>query len=162
MSSERGDRPDRDSGEPTATDVARVFTLGYQGRSLQEVLAIVQQHGIAQVLDVRENARSRKPGFSSSDLEAALADAGIAYVHLPQFGCERESRHALWKGSTTREFQDRYRRKLAENRESWPDLTRRIRGSRSLLLCLERDPTQCHRAVLAERLRADGFQVQDL
>ena len=162
MCREQGNPPSDGSGDPTATTELRVFTLGYQGRSAREVLEIVRQHGIAQVLDVRESAHSRKPGFSSSDLRATLTNAGIAYVHLPEFGCERESRHALWKGAPIADFLDRYRRKLSEQDASLADLIRRARASRTLLFCLERDPSRCHRAVLGEWLRKAGFLVQDL
>ena len=155
-------RPAHRSSGPTATVELRVFTLGYQGRSLHGVLEVVQQYGIAQVLDVRENARSRKPGFSGPELEAAFAPVGIAYVHLPVLGCERESRHALWKGAPTADFMDRYRRKVTENLDTLTELARRVRNARSVLLCLERDPSRCHRAVLGERLRAEGFLVQHL
>lgn len=145
-----------------ATANVRVFTLGYQGRSVREVLEILQNCRVEQVVDVRENAQSRKPGFSSSELEIALTSVGIAYVHLPQLGCERESRHALWRGAPAADFLDQYRRKIAENRDSLTDLTRLVRGTRSILLCLERDPCRCHRVVLGEKLRAEGFLVQDL
>ena len=155
-------RPDNGPGDPIAPADPHVFTLGYQWRTVPEVLEIVRRHGITQVLDVRENAHSRKPGFSVPDLEAAFANAGIVYVHLPELGCERESRHALWNGAPTMDFLDRYRRRVAERRAALADLIRRVRGSRTLLLCLERDPSKCHRAVLGEELRAHGVPVQDL
>lgn len=157
----RDPRPNGSVGSTETADV-RVFTLGYQGRSVREVLEIAQHGGIEQVIDVRENARSRKPGFSSSELERALASVGTAYVHLPTLGCERESRQAFWRGGATADFLDRYRRKVTEDRRSLEDLARLVRRSRSLLLCLERDPRRCHRVVLGEWLRAKGFVVQDL
>ena len=162
MSGELGDRSPDGSGSRPAAIPPRVFTLGYQGRSVPEVLQIVQEHGIEQVLDVRENARSRKPGFSSSELEGAFQNEGIGYVHLPELGCDRESRHALWRGAPTVEFLDRYRRKVGEPGAPLVDLLRRVQGSRTLLLCLERDASQCHRAVLGAELSAQGCLVEDL
>jgi uncharacterized protein (DUF488 family) len=140
----------------------RVFTLGYQGRDLAEVLRAVQLHGIEQVLDVRENASSKKPGFAAADLKEALATIGVAYAHLPELGCRSESRHALWRGGPRPSFLEDYRRLLAERPQAFADLVRRIRLARSLVLCLERDPSQCHRGVLGERLRAEGILAEDL
>lgn len=162
MSSDRRDQPPSGSVTSTPPDRTDVFTLGYQGRSLREVLEIIRTRDVEQVVDVRENGRSRKPGFSSPDLRGALASVGVAYVHLPALGCDRDSRHALWRGAPTAGFLDGYRRKLAKSPGLLTDLTRVVQGTRSLLLCLERDTSRCHRAVLGEWLRAEGCLVQDL
>lgn len=140
----------------------QVFTLGYQGRDLNEVLQTVTQYAIEQVLDVRERASSRKAGFAAAELAQSLAGIGVAYVHLSELGCATGSRHSLWRGGSKERFLEEYRRRLSERPESFAELLRRIRTGRTLLLCLERDPTRCHRAVLAERLRAEGIVVQDL
>lgn len=139
-----------------------MFTLGYQGRDLGEVFQALQRHDIEQLLDVRENASSKKPGFSAAELKEALAKVGIAYAHLPELGCRSGSRHALWRGEAKESFLEEYRRRLAERPEAFTDLIQRVRSARTLLLCLERDPSRCHRAVLAERLRAEGVFVRDL
>ena len=162
MSTETRDRRVKDSDNSTATAGVRALTLGYQGRSLQEFLEIIQRNKVAQVIDVRQNARSRKPGFSALELKATLAQIGVAYVHLPELGCERESRHALWRGASADDFVNDYRRKLAEHSGALADLIQWAGKSRSLLLCLERDPARCHRTVLGEQLRANGWFVQDL
>jgi uncharacterized protein (DUF488 family) len=140
----------------------RVFTLGYQGRDLEEVLQTVQRQGVEQVIDVRENASSKKPGFAGADLREALARIGVVYVHLPELGCRSGSRHALWRGASRESFFDDYRHRLAERPHALEDLVVRIRSARTLLLCLERDPSRCHRAVLVERLHAEGILTQDL
>ena len=56
----------------------------------------------------------------------------------------------------------RYRARLEGRPEMTADLVRRTRSRRTLLLCLERDPQRCHRAVLAERLHAEGIAVVHL
>jgi uncharacterized protein (DUF488 family) len=151
--------PTSDVGPVAAIEV---FTLGYQTRDLEEVLRTVQSHRIEQVLDVREYAMSKKPGFSAAELKEALARIGVAYIHLPELGCSRGSRHALWRGKGTEAFLEEYRRRLAERPQAYAELIYRIRSARSLLLCLERDPSRCHRAVLGERVRAEGIPTQDL
>lgn len=141
---------------------ADVVALGYQGRSLSEFIGLVRTFGIEQVLDVRERAVSRKPGFSAPDLTEALARVGAVYVHLPELGCTGRSRRALWHGGSPTSFLEDYRRQLEGRPDALADLLRRVRSARCLLLCQERDPARCHRAALLERLRTEGIAVQDL
>lgn len=160
-------RPSRNLGEGDVTETrvatgVRVFTLGYQGRSLPEVLDIVRTEGIEEVLDVRENASSRKQGFDATSLKGELSKIGVRYAHLPELGCEHASRHALWRGGPREPFLVAYRQRLEDHPRAFADLVARIMGSRSLLLCMERDASRCHRAVLGERLRKGGFTVEDL
>jgi uncharacterized protein (DUF488 family) len=154
--------PARTVAEGLPDGAPRLLTLGYEGRDLAEVLEILRRHAIEQVLDVRENASSKKAGFAEDDLKEALAGIGIAYAHLSELGCARESRHALWRGGEERLFREEYRRRLAERPAAFDDLVRRVRSARTLVLCLERDPARCHRAVLTERLRAEGIESYDL
>lgn len=153
----RTSRPGAESGTR-----ATVFALGYQGRDLEEILQMVRSYGIEQVLDVREKSLSKKPGFAGLELREALARMAVAYVHLPELGCRSEARHALWRRGEKEPFFEQYRHRLAERPQALAELFRRARSSRSLLLCLERDPSRCHRAVLAERLHGEGFLVQEL
>ncbi len=166
VASPAGPRPTKGEGrrrpDRRRSSLGEVFTLGYQGRSLEDVLDILRLHRIDQVLDVRQYASSRRAGFSAHDLNATLAGIGIAYVHLPDLGCRGEARHALWRGGARAPFLEEYRRDLEGRSDSVAALFERVRGARSLLLCLERDPTRCHRAVLAEKLGDAGFVVVDL
>jgi uncharacterized protein (DUF488 family) len=148
--------------ERTPEERLRLLTLGYEGRDLPEVLEILRRHAVEQVLDVRDNASSKKAGFAEEDLKEALAGIGVAYAHLSELGCAKESRHALWRGGDEQLFREEYRRRLAERPEAFDDLVRRVRSARTLVLCLERDPARCHRAVLTERLQAEGIESYDL
>lgn len=60
----------------------RIFTIGYEGATVAEFLAALQQADVERVIDVRAVANSRRPGFSKTPLRGALAGAGIDYVHL--------------------------------------------------------------------------------
>ena len=57
--------------------------LGYEGLSIDEFCSQVLTQGVSVVVDVRLNALSRKPGFSKNGLRAALAQAGVDYLHFP-------------------------------------------------------------------------------
>ncbi len=166
MSSESDPRPrapkPRTEPRASSSNPKEVFALGYQGRDLEEVLGILRLHRIEQVLDVRKNAFSRKPGFSSTELRQALGRIGIAYVPLPQLGCRSEERRALWRGGEIERFLAEYAKLVAERPSVVADLLRRVGSARSLLLCLERDPSRCHRAVLVRMLREARFAVEEL
>ena len=63
-----------------------------------EFLAALQAAGVERVIDVRALPLSRRPGFSKTPLRAALAEAGIDYVHLKALGTPAEGRTAARAG----------------------------------------------------------------
>ncbi len=159
-------RQDRKEGQPAVgrdgAAQAKAFTVGYEGRSLSEVLSLLVRHDIHQVVDVRENAASRKPGFSGDELRATLGTLGMKYVHFPRLGCAASARHAFWEGGGEGEFRTEYRERIARRPEEITELLRAVRSSPSVLLCLEREAPRCHRWLLADRLRENGLEVEDL
>ena len=58
-----------------------IFTIGYEGTTMDAFLAALKGAGVEQVIDVRALPLSRRPGFSKNSLAATLKDAGIGYVH---------------------------------------------------------------------------------
>src|SRR6185503_14826813 len=76
-----------------------LLTIGHSTRTLDEFLTLLGAHAIAHVVDVRRVPRSRRmPHFSGPALARSLAEAGIAYTHLPDLGGMRppstEPQHA--------------------------------------------------------------------
>ena len=69
----------------------KIFTIGYEGTTVPELIAALKSRGVSQVIDVRALPLSRRPGFSKSPLKAALEEAGIAYVHLKALGTPAEA-----------------------------------------------------------------------
>ena len=148
-----GGKPDQGS---------HVLTIGYEDRDLAEILEIVHHRGVKLVLDIREAASSRKAGFNGRELNASFASLGVKYAHLPQLGCSRDERKALWRGGEREHVAEKYRQRLAERSKSVEGLVEQVRAARTLLICLERNPQRCHRSVLGEKLRMLGLQVEDL
>lgn len=140
-----------------------VLALGYEKRTIEEVLDILDEGGVTLVADVRQNAVSRKPGFSKKRLSHALNERGIGYVHLPDLGCTRTMRAAKRDGSVDRsEYVAAYREHLAVHEEAYRHLVSLARDERLAVLCMERRIDDCHRHVLVERLRSDGFDVENV
>ncbi len=76
----------------------RIFTIGYEAATMAEFLAALKGAEVERVIDVRALPLSRRPGFSKSPLRAALAEAGIEYVHLKALGTPAEGRSAARSG----------------------------------------------------------------
>jgi len=140
----------------------RLFTIGYEGATQAELIAALQQAGVARVIDVRAVPMSRKPGFSKNILAAGLKEAGIDYVHLKALGTPPAGREAARKGKMD-VMKAIYAEQL-ETPEASADAARMIAlaGEKpSALLCFERDPAGCHRTPLHEVVMPDA-EVIDL
>lgn len=141
-----------------------LYTIGYERSSSDRLIATLRDRGVATVIDVRELPLSRRAGFSKRPLTAALAEAGIAYVHLKGLGTPKEGRVAAHSGDMER-FWRIVADKLATP-EAEHDLARAagIAGAApACLLCVEAEPHHCHRLRVAELLHSRfGFGVEHL
>lgn len=131
--------------------MARMFTIGYSGLDMPGFTALLAQHGVAVVCDVRSTPFSRfKPDFSRGPFRRHLNAAGVKYVFLGrELGARPEDRGCYVGG------QARYDR-IAATEPFRLGLDRVRNGAattRLALVCSERDPVECHRAILvAHRL----------
>src|SRR3954453_15145637 len=127
----------------------RIFTIGYEGATVAEFLAALKAAGVRRVIDVRALPLSRRPGFSKSPLKAALAEAGIDYVHLKALGTPAEGRAAGRSGRHA-DLERIYagQLELPEAMVQAAQMLELASGQPSALLCMERDPAQCHRSLL--------------
>jgi uncharacterized protein (DUF488 family) len=138
----------------------KVFTIGYEGATQAELIAALQQAGVARVIDVRAVPLSRKPGFSKNVLAAGLKEAGIDYVHLKALGTPPAGREAARKGDLAT-FERIYAAQL-ETPEAGMEAAQMIalaEDKPSALLCFERDPAHCHRTPLREAVLPDAEAV---
>ena len=70
-----------------------IFTVGHSTRSLDELVALLREHDVEVLADVRTAPGSRRlPHFSRPALAALLPTRGLAYVHLPELGGFRRPR----------------------------------------------------------------------
>jgi uncharacterized protein (DUF488 family) len=132
----------------------RVYTLGYQQISLDHYVEALVRADVGVVLDVRETAWSYKPGFSKSQLQAALRAVRIDYVHIPSAGNPSSNRRTA---KSTAECLRRYRTYLRRNSDCVNELLDYIKeaaksGRPACLTCYEKKPTDCHRSILIEAL----------
>jgi uncharacterized protein (DUF488 family) len=130
-----------------------LVSLGYQGRSVADLLQLLGGESVSVLVDVRLTPLSRKPGMSKRKLAAALRQAGIAYVHLPQLGNPKENREPLRKGDSG--SRDRFSAQLADQEpsEALRHIAELLDTGSVALLCFERDHACCHRQLVAEAVR---------
>ena len=138
------------------------WTIGYEGRSVEEVLDALAAAKVEVLVDVRERPQSRKPGFSGRALAASLGKRGIAYLHLKELGTPPEVRRAY---KADGDFERLKRGYTAHLKGQGKALARagEVLGQRpAALFCFERDAQACHRSVLCTRLKDGGFRFKHL
>jgi uncharacterized protein (DUF488 family) len=140
----------------------KIFTIGYEGTTMDAFLATLREAGVEQVIDVRALPLSRRPGFSKNILAATLQDSGIGYVHLKALGTPKPGRDAAKKGDwRTMERVYAGQLHLPEAQAQAAQLRDLASEKPSALLCFEHDPKHCHRTMLL-REEGEGFEVVDL
>lgn len=133
------------------------MTVGYEGLSLKDFLALLARCRVTMIVDVRELPISRKPGFAKTALAAALAKGGIKYEHLVELGCPRDVRHAYRDDNNWARYTKHYKAYLETQLPTLELLATLMQGERCCLLCYEEDFNFCHRSFVAERM----FEVCD-
>jgi uncharacterized protein (DUF488 family) len=145
--------------------VPTIWTIGYEKLLPPELLAELQAAGVQRVLDVRYRPQSRRPGMSKTRLGDMLAEHGIAYEHRRGLGTPPDIRW-LFKNKRVAEGREQYRAYLETTAaEEVAALAAELDSApRTALVCLEAEPAECHRRVIAEALRErrPGLRVVDL
>jgi uncharacterized protein (DUF488 family) len=141
----------------------KLFTIGYEGSDPDRFVDALSAAGVEVVADVRAVALSRKRGFSKNQLRDRLAEGGIGYQHFIDLGTPKAGREAARAGdaATMRQI---FCEQLAKPAAiaAFDDLAALAAEKPVCLLCFERDPAQCHRRILAERLEQQGLTAVDL
>ncbi len=127
-----------------------IYTIGHSKHPIERFLALLQEHGIDALADVRSTPYSRfNPQFNKEKLHPVLKDAGIRYVFLG------EELGARSKDPECYDEQGRARyAKLAATNAFRHGLDRLLTGMqdhRIAIMCAEREPLECHRTILVAR-----------
>ncbi|MEU2253564.1 DUF488 domain-containing protein [Nocardia xishanensis] len=144
-----------------------MVTIGVYGFDGASFLQRLRDADVRLLFDVRQRRGVRGPEYAwanSRRLQAALAQAGIAYEHHPELAPTTELRRLQYAEDDRRGVGKRSRRELAAEytRRYTSEILDRAdlavivsalpsRGT-AALLCVERDPEACHRSLIAQRL----------
>jgi uncharacterized protein (DUF488 family) len=139
-----------------------VYTAGHSTRPIEELIALLREHGVQTLVDVRRYPGSRRhPQYSREVLEASLAGAGIRYIHEPDLGGRRAARpdspHTAWRVEAFRGYADHM--ETPEFQAALDRLMRRAAGETVAILCAEAVPWRCHRRLISDALVARGVEV---
>jgi uncharacterized protein (DUF488 family) len=129
----------------------RLVTIGYEGADQGDFLATLELLGVDTLLDIRELAISRRPGFAKNALREGLASVGISYRHEPRLGSPKPIRDRLREdGDYGRFFRD-FEKYLGTQAELLRGVIQQLQGTVALL-CYERDHNTCHRRSVADAI----------
>jgi len=132
-----------------------VFTIGYEGLTIDSFLNKLIANSITVVVDVRNNPQSMKYGFSKKSFKQYIEGAGMKYIHIPELGIPSAMRKGLGESVSHKTLFKAYETKLLPKQEieikQLLDLTKQ--NERIALVCFEADHLFCHRHSLVEHLQ---------
>lgn len=141
--------------------IYKLLTIGYEGREIDEFVDCLKQFNISRLVDVREIPLSRKNGFSKSALSERLENENIQYIHIKALGSPSSIRNKLKSDWDYKYFFKEYSKYLSENIEIIEELYENILDGISCIMCVERLPEQCHRSLIADRIKEyDGNRIK--
>lgn len=138
------------------SDKTILFTIGYEGISLEEYLNRLIRHNVQVLVDVRRNPLSMKYGFSKNLLKRFCESVGIEYIHFPEVGIESDKRQEL---NNQRDYDELFKSYEDDNLKRTKETQKAIlnvlnRHNRIALTCFESNICQCHRKPLSESIKA--------
>ncbi|ADZ83223.1 DUF488 family protein, N3 subclade [Cellulosilyticum lentocellum] len=136
-------------------DVTTLYTIGYEGLTIESFISRLKKAGVNYILDVREIPLSRKKGFSKNTLAEELKKADINYSHFKVLGSPKDIREKLKATHDYDSFFKDYKRYISTQKETVEILNSAISANLNMkfcLLCFEKDYTTCHRIALAQEL----------
>jgi uncharacterized protein (DUF488 family) len=135
-------------------DTPCLFTIGYEGRTINHYIEMLLSNDIRVLIDVRNNPLSRKPGFSKTAFRIHLENAGIIYQHISKLGVPSKLRKNLGTEDSYRSLFNYYQKEiLAFNLDSIEKIKNiTTQFSRVALTCFEADYHNCHRHKITEYL----------
>ena len=139
----------------------KVLTVGYANQSLEQFIELLHHHEVTAVADVRWSPNSRHaPQFNEDTLAQILKASGITYISLGRELGTRPDDKACYESGRVQ-----YRR-LAKTEPFNKGLGRVMQSAamhRIALMCAEKEPLDCHRALLVSReLAAKGATVSHI
>lgn len=152
-------------------------TIGVYGFDRESFLRALKDSGVELLLDVRQRRGVRGSEYAWANaqrLQAALAEADIAYTHLKELAPTTAMREAQYREDEQHGVGKRNRTALAPvyvelytagvlDQVDLDPIVKWIGQKQAALMCVERDAEACHRSLIAARLRDEfGFEVKHL
>jgi uncharacterized protein (DUF488 family) len=140
----------------------QIFTIGHSTRPLEDFLALLGEHNIQLLADVRTVPRSRhNPQFNIETLPNSLTEAGLDYIHLKDLGGLRktvpDSVNSGWRSASFRGYADYM---LTDAFTSALDGLIALASDKNVaIMCAELLWWRCHRMLIADALSIRDWEV---
>ena len=142
-----------------------LYTVGHSNRKLEELIALLREAGVDTLVDVRAQPRSQhNPQFNDQSLRAACERAGVVYhwagrqlggMRVPRPDSPHVALEEGRRGFADHMDTDAFKKAVSQLRHLAATGT-------CAILCAERDPDNCHRALIADYLTLQGVRVLHL
>jgi len=135
-----------------------IYTIGYEGKEIQQFIDLLKNAGIEHLIDVRFSAESQyKPDFNKAILARELERAKIKYTHRSDLGVPYEWQNPYKDGVVPVECLEKYYKWHTEKEIDFKKFVNDIKDcGKTALMCMEKyaRPTRdqkiyCHRHILA-------------
>ncbi|MGR8919997.1 MAG: DUF488 domain-containing protein [Gammaproteobacteria bacterium] len=143
-----------------------IYTVGHSNHDQAALIALLERHGVRQLVDVRAFPRSRRnPQFDRAALGGALGAVDILYRWRGDaLGGFRKpvatSPHTALTDAAFRGFADYM--DTPEFARAFDALCELAAARPTAVMCAEADPAHCHRQFLSDRLRVAGVEVRHI
>lgn len=131
-----------------------LYTIGYEGKSVESYFNALLLKNIKVLIDVRKNPISMKYGFSKPVLSTYANDLGILYMHFPELGVESDKRKNLSDIKSYNNLFDDYEKTvLPVRKEILNKILHILKINKKIALtCFEADSNFCHRKRIAQHI----------
>ena len=138
-----------------------LYTIGYEGISVETYLNKLIENGVELLCDVRKNPHSRKFGFSKKSLGKMLQMINVKYMHIPELGISSSRRTKLDSYESYTSLFEQYVAELPTRKESIQKIVSEFSNAKRIALtCFESQPTQCHRHCLIDHLHSENNNLK--
>lgn len=123
--------------------------MGYAGRELDDLVALLLDRDVRALVDVRRFPKSKYPCYNREELEKTLRKHGIRYVFLGDY-------LGGFRGGYERYMNTR------DYREGIGKLMEIAEKGGVAIMCRERKTKGCHRRYICRTLREMGVRLVDI
>ena len=140
----------------------QIWTIGHSTHPLEEFVEWLKAHQIEAIVDIRRYPGSRKyPHFNKEALTESLPENDIFYYHFENLGGRRKAKpdsvNQVWRHPSFRGYADYM--ETPEFSSILEKLKAIATEKRTAIMCSEAVWWSCHRSMVADQLKADGWEV---
>ncbi len=140
-----------------------VYTIGYSRHETNTFLSLLRRHKVDMVLDVRSSPYStRQPQFNREIITLSLRDAKLGYMYLGEYFGARQPDGDHYTADGWLHYRAFAKTHIFKEGVNHLDEVLAA-GKIPVLMCAEKDPFNCHRAIMIARaLSLQGYEPRHI